>query len=290
MKRRHCLLALCLAGGCRPAPPASAPSLNVTPWQPPGISGPRFESHPAYDRWNRTLYFVRSSPQFQGWQILMSQCRDGRWSEPQPAPFAAPGAEADPFLSRDGRALYFISSRAENGARQQELDVWMVERATPSAAWGVPVRLGEPISSASNEWFPRPSADGWLYFGSDRPGGLGATDIYRARRERDGWRVENLGPEVNGPGDEYEAEVSPDGRRMLLMADGDLYMLDRVGNRWSRKRKLGPEVNTAGIEVGPAFAPDGRSFLFASDRGTERGSGELMLAGPSGPSWPPLCS
>ena len=52
--------------------------------------------------------------------------------------------------------------------------------------------LPEPVNSAGSEWFPRPGADGWLYFGSDRPGGLGATDIWRARSDAAGggpWRI-----------------------------------------------------------------------------------------------------
>ncbi len=264
-------------------------------WQSDPISSAQFESHAAFDEQGEALYFVRSSPAFAGWRIHASQCREGRWTDPQPAFFAGDGVEADPFITRDGRSLYFISTRSENGVRQAELDIWRTDRAHHRAAWRAPVRLPEPVNSAGAEWFPRPGPDGWLYFGSDRPGGHGGTDIYRARVRRGAWLVENLGPGVNGPGDEYEAEVAPDGRRMILMADGDLFLVARTGNSWGGREKLGPEVNSAGLEVGPSFSPSGRSILFARDFGKAAlpigGSGEFVVAAAGArEAWPPLCS
>jgi len=62
-----------------------------------------------------------------------------------------------------------------------------------------------------------------------RPGGLGRTDIWRAKSDADGrWRIENLGPAINTSGDEYEPLPSPDGLRMLVMADGGLYETRRL--------------------------------------------------------------
>lgn len=53
---------------------AATPSLDVVPWKPAGISSNQFESHAAFDPRTGDLYFVRSSPQFTGWRILVSHC------------------------------------------------------------------------------------------------------------------------------------------------------------------------------------------------------------------------
>ena len=271
----------------------AGPQWSAIRWQPPGISSPQFESHPAFDAANRTLYFVRSSPQFRGWRLLQSHCDAGSWSEPQSVPFASKaGVEADPFLTNRGRTLYFISSRQDDGVNGRGLDLWRVDRASPRAAWGKPARLPEPLNSAGNEWFPRLARDGWLYFGSDRPGGHGATDIYRARQRRGQWQVENIGPGVNSAGDEYEAEISPDGRSMVLMADGDLYSVTNSQGRWGGKTQMGNEINGETMEVGPLFSPSGDSLLFARDLGEAAGAGELMLATKAkakAKGWPPAC-
>jgi hypothetical protein len=50
------------------------------------------------------LYFVRSSPKFEGWRIYVSHCVAAGWSKPESPSFAGDGVEADPFITPDGRA------------------------------------------------------------------------------------------------------------------------------------------------------------------------------------------
>jgi hypothetical protein len=247
-----------------------------------------FESHAAFDPLNGDFYFVRSSPEFRGWRILVSRCGRRGWEAPVDAPFAGDGVEADPAFTDGGRTLWFISSRTSDGVRGRGLDIWTVTRGA-DGRWATPVRLPEPVNSAGNEWFPRPARDGWLYFGSDRPGGLGRTDIWRARRSADGaWTVENAGPALNSPADEYEPLITPDGARMLLMT-GEGYFESRLtAAGWSPRARLGAEINADSDEIGAVFSPSGRSFLFSRNLGEGR-SGEFMIAGAPEPGWPPAC-
>lgn len=290
-----------LLGACsspsRPTPPAPAPSTAgshpaaitapaPTPWQPAAVSSPAFESHPAFDPWTGDLYFVRSSPAFEGWHILVSRCAGGALGAPAPPAFAGPGLEADPFFTDDGRSLYFISTRANAGAAPADLDIWRIDR-DERGTWGRPVRLPAPVNSARAEWFPRPSPDGWLYFGSERPGGSGKSDIWRARAAAGAWTVENLGAPINTPAAEYEALPAPDGR-LLVMAEAGYFETRWTGRAWSARSPLPPDVST-GREIGALFSPSGRSLLFARDT---RGplSGELFLWRTGGDeAWPPAC-
>ena len=262
---------------------------DVRPWKPAGISSPLFESHPAFDPKTGDFYLVRSSPQFIGWRILASRCTASGWLEPQPPPFAGDGVEADPYFTPDGRSLYFISTREVKSLNSSDLDIWRVDR-NPQGAWGTPTRLPAPVNSAAAEWFPRLGPDGWLYFGSDRPGGFGGNDIWRARSDStDRWTVENLGAAVNTPGNEYEPLPSPDGSRMIVMADGGLYETRMTDSGWSPRSKLGPEVNQNGTEIGALFSPSGKSLLFARDTGSPD-SGEFFLWHEVGfEAWPSEC-
>lgn len=261
---------------------SSAPAEH---WAPTPIASSQFESHAAFDPATGDLYFVRSSPSFEGWRMVRSRCTPTGWSTPQEPPFAGDGVEADPFFTPDGRSLYFISTR---GGRK-DLDLWRVDRDL-DGSWGVPERLPEPVNSSGQEWFPRPGTDGWLYFGSNREGGLGRTDIWRARREgARGWTVENAGPAINTAADEYEPLPSPDGQELIVMAAGGLYRSRRAGDGWTPREKLGPEVNHDGSEIGAAFSPSGRSLLFSRDT-KARASGEFFVARLRGQeAWPPAC-
>jgi hypothetical protein len=262
---------------------------SLVHWAPPGIASPLFESHAAFDPRTGDLLFVRSSKEFRGWRILASHCGARGWTEPRPADFAAPGLEADPFFTPDGRWLYFISTRKTGSSSSQDLDIWRIERDS-AGKWGSPERLPEPVNSPGTEWFPRPAPDGWLYFGSNRPGGVGKTDIWRARMNAKGpWYVENAGPAINAPGNQYEALPSPDGERLIVESDAGYFESDRLGNGWSPRRRLGEGLNANGSEIGAVFSPSGRSLLFARDI-KSNDSGEFFVWHPDGPEdWPLSC-
>jgi len=280
------ILALVLFGAAAVSP-AAAPT--VTRWTPRVVSSPQFESHPAFDPQTRDFYFVRSAPDFSGWKLLVSICNKYGWNEPEAPPFAGDGLEADPWFTPDGRTLYFISSRSTDGQHHDDLDVWKVSRDA-HGVWGIPQRLPEPVNSRAQEWFPRLAADGWLWFGSGRPGGLGKTDIWRARETSPGhWDAQNAGPAINTAGDDYEAEMSRDGRRLWINAADGFYESRFDGKAWSPRVKLPAEINANGSEVGALMSPLGHSILFARDMKAPD-SGELFLWNDGNAErWPPGC-
>jgi len=238
------------------------------------VSTGQFESHPCFTPDGLTLYFVRSTPQFSDWKIWESHFADGTWSMPVMAPFSGVYRDADPFITPDGTRLYFISDRPVNGKARDDMDVWVMER-TGMDAWGEPRNLGAPVNSAGNEWYPRVATSGNLYFGSDRPGGQGATDLYRVRSTGPGYGPpENLGPAVNSAVDEYEPGIAPDESFLVFMAagradsrgGGDLYISFREKDGWSEARNLGPVINRPAMEISASLSPDGKYFFFSSCR------------------------
>ena len=267
-------------------------------WTPPAVATDQYESTPTFSPDGREMFFFRGDPSFSRYRLFESHCVDGRWSEAITPSFASPISvdEADPSFTTDGRRLYLVSSRGDPRPREQaDLDIWYVDRRN-DGGWGEPVQLPEPVNSPASELLPRPQPDGSLIFGSDRPGGHGGNDIYRATPASGGWRVENLGATVNTKFNEYEAELSRDGRLLIVVADrGDrshLYPYRRVGNAWVAQPRIVPRLDV--FQVGPLLSPDGSRLLFAQADGQR--SGELFLldlAANSRPGqerpWPPDC-
>lgn len=276
-------------------PQAAWPSQSAWPqrWAPPGLASDQYESSPAFTPEGGELYFMRSDTQFRNWRILVSRCVGGAWSEPEPAAFAAgpPALDADPFVSADGRRVYFVSTR-QNRDGGDQLDIWRARRGA-DGRWQPPQRLPEPVNSPGSELLPRETADGRLYFGSDRPGGLGQGDIYVATPQADGgWQVVNVGAPVSSAANEYEADISMDGQSLVTVADrgsrSHLYHYRRVGGAWREQGRIA--ASDAEFQVGPLHSPRGDRLLFAQRDGAR--SGEFFLAElvpEPDLSWPPRC-
>ncbi len=91
--------------------------------------------------------------------------------------------ECFPDISADGRMLFFsdhmLGPWRPGGYGGQ--DLWVTARATTNDPWGKPMNLGPVINSSAWDFSPNISADGsTLYFGSDRPGGMGSADLWQA--------------------------------------------------------------------------------------------------------------
>ena len=197
---------------------------------------------------------------------------------------------AYPLVTFDGKRLYYISSRQD--PKHEDFDIWFVER-TPSGAWSEPQRLPEPVNSPTSELLPRQDRHGRLYFGSARTGGQGQGDIYMATLNGDGkWQVDNFGPPVNTPAFEYEAEVSRDGRTMIVVANrkerSHLYQYRQHNGRWVEVGQV-PAFEEQ-FQVGPLLSPSGDRLLFAQRDGERSGEIFLLDLAPNADKlWPPQC-
>lgn len=273
------LLCLAPAGAARQTRPAAAPFASDRPPGEPALFGEGvistgdYDSHPAFTPDGRTLYFLKSTPDFSFWTIVVSRFDAGRWGPPEVAPFSGQHSDADPFITADGSRLYFISDRPTAERATRGMDIWVVEKT--AAGWGEPKNLGAPVNSDGNEWYPTLTRDGTIYFGSDRAGGKGRTDIYRSRLVDGKYtEPENLGDNVNTQFNEFEPYVSPDERFIIFMGGGraegfggfDLYLSYRRDGAWTKAVNLGPKVNSAGNELSPMIAPGGEYFFWTSTR------------------------
>lgn len=108
------------------------------------------------------------------------------------------GKYSNGTMSNDGTILVLCFSEVKDS---EENDFYVCFKQ-PDGSWSRPKHMGKGVNSEFREASPFISADGAnLYFSSNRPGGIGCFDIYRATRLDNTWEnwtaPQNLGRTVN---------------------------------------------------------------------------------------------
>ena len=133
----------------------------------------------------------------------------------------APGIASTEFsevrltLSPDGNTALWFSRDRPGGPGGY--DIWMSRKVGDEWSRAVPVSFNSP----TRDFDPAFSPDGaYVYFCSDRDGGIGGDDVYRVPIVRDDFgSAENLGANVNSPGNEFAPMLSRDHNQLLFSSD-----------------------------------------------------------------------
>jgi hypothetical protein len=272
MKTYITLFICLLTAGRLSAQAPKAPQI----FQPGVISKGDYESHPCFSPTGDTLYFIKCSYDLNVSAICVSYLRNKRWSAPQIVSFSGKYMDADPFVAKDGKTLYFMSNRPDRDGdpAKNVTDIWMVKLG--AKGWGNPVRLPAPVNSEGDEYYPTIADNGNLYFGSTRSGGIGACDIYRCRFADGKYQpAENLGDAVNTTGNDYEAFIAPDESYLIynstpgsFLRGLDFYISYRKNGVWQKAKKLDAPISSDGIDWAPRVTRDKKLFYFSSTRNT----------------------
>ncbi|HUX83974.1 MAG TPA: OmpA family protein [Chitinophagaceae bacterium] len=231
-----------------------------------------------------TMYFTRLL-QGRNEDFYVSQIGpDGKWSLAKNLgpPVNTAYNEGSGHISQDGNILLFAGCDFPGG--YGSCDIYYAIRTTQG--WTEPRNIGPPINGAYWDTQPSLSSDNQdLYFVSNRPGGSGGSDIYVSHRQADGrWGApQNLGPNINTPGDESSPFIHADGQTLYFASDGwpgiggvDLFYSRRnPDGSWSRAVNLGYPINTIDHDGSLFVASDGKTAYLASDRADGKGGLDL---------------
>lgn len=196
----------------------------------------------------------------------------------------SPFADNVPDLSRDGLSLYFASNRPGGSGAS---DLWVSQRASVDDAWGVAVNLGPTVNSGAGDLGPNASPDGhYLFFTSNRPGGLGLNDIWvswRADVHDDfAWEAPvNLGSPVNGPEFEAGADLRRPEFYFVLGRPGviafDIYVSVLKGQTFEPPQPV-VELNSSANDLRPSLRFDRREIFLSSNRPGGFGEDDIWVS------------
>lgn len=214
--------------------------------------------------------------------FVVKQDEKGAWLAPKELddPVNTEFDEGTPSISSDGNTMYYTYC-AQDPEAHRTAEIYISNRS--SAQWSQGTRAAIVKDSVTALGHPSISPDGkYLYFVSDAVGGYGGKDIFRARvMGNDFGPMENLGEDINTPGDEMFPYVR-DSVTLYFASNGhpgmgglDLFKAtqDSTG-RWEVEN-LGAPINSMGDDFGITFAGKAEKGFFSSNRNDARGYDHL---------------
>jgi outer membrane protein OmpA-like peptidoglycan-associated protein/tetratricopeptide (TPR) repeat protein len=186
-------------------------------------------------------------------------------------------------LSADGRILFFTACNRRGGAGSCDI-YYSIKKGDK---WSTPLNAGPGLNTVYWEAQPSFSSDGrFLYFASNRPGGKGGRDIWKAEflgAGSDGYlkwkKPVNLGDSINTPGNETSPFIHAGNRDFYFSSDYhtgmggyDLFVSQVTSDTvYSAPRNLGYPINTMKDEQGLYISADGLTAFFSSSRDSVQG-------------------
>lgn len=253
------------------------------------FSSSRADYCPAFsDRNGSAVYFSSTRNSGTGGQMsgitgtkpgdiyCLKKDEKGHWKSPEAAEgeLNSEWDEGAACFTEDGNTMYFTVCRSDPQYPRMA-EIWTSTRN--DAKWGKPQALKITADTLSSYAHPALSPDGkWLYFVSDMPGGYGGYDLWRASvvGGHGVGAVENLGPEINTPGNEMFPAFRPSGE-LYFSSDGrepslgglDLYRAkeDTLTKHWEVLHLPYP-MNSNGDDFGITFEGLHNRGFFSSNR------------------------
>ena len=209
--------------------------------------------------------------------FIANRSTDSTWNNPAPIGSLNTNAnDAAVALSPDGQMLFTFESDVKNPGDLRVSNLVGTE-------WSKPEKLNTNINSESWEGSCSITADGrYLYFASERPGGLGGRDLYVSEKVNGEWGpAKNLGPSINTEYNEDAPFIHPDGITLFFSSQGhksiggyDIMYSIRKDNDWITPLSMGIPLNTTEDDRYYVINAKGDVGYFSSNRGGAGGKGQ----------------
>jgi OmpA-OmpF porin, OOP family len=194
-------------------------------------------------------------------------------------------SETSPSISGNGRTIILESTIGEDAA------IEFVISNIKAGIWSRPETLPGINAKANKLNYtggPCLSFDGnYIYFSSNRYGGVGGADIWYMEKTGTGWTTpKNLAKPVNSEGFDGDPCLSSDGKLLYFTRCGDkkgpngqscckIYVSEKAGgDTWKEAKELPAPINI-GCEANPRIMADNKTLLFASIRAGGKGGFDI---------------
>ena len=212
--------------------------------------------------------------------------KDGKWEKPEyiEGEINSEFDEGAATFSPDGKTMYFTRCVTKSDSILSSSKAELFRSVRSGKDWGTPEKIVVHRDSTLLYAHPAVSPDGlYLYYVSDMPGGMGGKDIWRCEMSDNTFGPpQNLGPEINTPGDELFPSFRENGE-FFFASDGH----PGFGGLDIFKASIGPDsisyvvenmmypINSSSDDFGISFSGTEEKGFFSSNRKEPKGWDKL---------------
>ncbi|TFG79930.1 MAG: hypothetical protein E4H23_04300 [Chrysiogenales bacterium] len=231
-------------------------------------------SSPTFTPDGKEIYWSTTSGENETRKIYYTKYENNKWSPSIVAPFSGNYHDDHPFISYDGKNLFFASKRPKEPSGSQENDIWIADKI--EQGWSEP----KPINNFIGLWTPTVTrtrqgiltGQGTLYFLDIADGFKRNCGIFRSEFINGAYSTPELLPEQINQKDSLDwcPFIAADESYLIFSSDreggygsGDLYISFKEKNgNWRKAINMGAAINTDKQERFPGVSPDGKYLFF----------------------------
>jgi outer membrane protein OmpA-like peptidoglycan-associated protein len=206
--------------------------------------------------------------------FLAKKDKDGNFKDAHPFSISDGSVKDLPNTTKDHESVISISYNGDKFYTYRKNKIY--ESDLKNNTWSAPKELDTTINADIFQNHLCISKDGkTIYFSSQKRGGLGGLDLYKAEMQADGkWgKAVNLGGNINTKDDDGSPFISEDGKTLYFSSKGhkgfggyDIFKSTYNGTTWGTPENMGLPFNNAGDDIYLTINANETHGYFSSSR------------------------
>ncbi|MFY7670407.1 hypothetical protein ACOSP6_04915 [Tenacibaculum sp. MEBiC06402] len=248
-------------------PPSTIPKL----FAPSFVNTDNIELNVVFNYDHTEMFFSRIVD--NSFIIHHSELINGKWSDIEPIKMYGDtiliSVACDPTITKDGMTMYFLGVDPKlynNDISREELyaippDIYMSRKV--DGKWSLASKVKFSISTEYIETYPVVTAEGSLYFRSNRPNKKGGMQTYRAQYLGNGKFEAPVIINVKTENKELITYVSPDERYAITNGQGKFQITFNENGEWTKPKEISLKYESNWRYYCPYMSSDEKYFIYS---------------------------
>lgn len=205
--------------------------------------------------------------------IYHTELAKGDWTAPKPIQMYPDSVQlsvaCDPTITDNGDVMYFLGVDPEG--YNEDTPIESLYRIPPDIyksvkvnnQWQLATKVDHPVSTDYFESYPIVVTDGSLYFQSDRPGGAGGRDTYRAQLSTNQSFATPESISLNTSENAASTYINPNEDILIASSREGFQISIKKEGQWQPPKIIDLPYEEGWVYYCPYISPDGQYFFYS---------------------------